>query len=177
MIEPADLILIAVMNNPRDLEIARCLGWYRIPLRFAPKVLAVDYLALYQTGSFAEEKWSIRYAARIRGVELVRRVDLFQDEPDHPRAMEEYFRLQLGSLEALPHPIAAGRYKRLTFLYTTGERILCAASIGELMVRNEERKTLWRSMRDRQADLPADPEPSLEYWRNAIDFFLEWNEN
>jgi hypothetical protein len=49
-IHPTSLILVAVLNNPRDLEIARLLGWYRIPLRSAPKVIAVDYLAFYQTG-------------------------------------------------------------------------------------------------------------------------------
>ena len=43
------LVLVAVMTDPRDLEIARLFGWYRIPLRTAPKVIAVDYLAFYQT--------------------------------------------------------------------------------------------------------------------------------
>lgn len=51
---PDALILIAVTPAPRDLEIARLLGWYRIPLRHAPKVLSVDYLAFYQTGRFGE---------------------------------------------------------------------------------------------------------------------------
>jgi len=31
MVEDADIILVAVMKDPRDLEIARVLGWYRIP--------------------------------------------------------------------------------------------------------------------------------------------------
>ncbi len=42
---PTALMLVAVMPSPRDLEIARVLGWYRIPLRFAPKIIQVDYLA------------------------------------------------------------------------------------------------------------------------------------
>ena len=29
----SDLVLVAVMPNQRDLEIARVLGWYRIPLK------------------------------------------------------------------------------------------------------------------------------------------------
>jgi hypothetical protein len=48
MLKPTDLILVAFLPSPRDLEIARLLGWYRIPLRTAPKVVAVDYLAFYQ---------------------------------------------------------------------------------------------------------------------------------
>ena len=44
-IKPSDLILVAIIPSVRDMEIARLLGWYRIPLRTAPKVIAVDYLA------------------------------------------------------------------------------------------------------------------------------------
>ena len=57
--KPTDLILVAFMSTPRDLEIARVLGWYRIPLRTAPKVVSVDYLAFYQPASFGKRKWLI----------------------------------------------------------------------------------------------------------------------
>ena len=43
--QPTDLVLVAVLNNKRDLEIARVLGWYRIPLKTAPKTVGVDWLA------------------------------------------------------------------------------------------------------------------------------------
>jgi len=42
----SDLVLVAVMPNQRDLEIARLLGWYRIPLKSAPKVISVELLSL-----------------------------------------------------------------------------------------------------------------------------------
>lgn len=48
------LVLVAILKEPRDIEIARMLGWYRIPLRSAPKVVAVDYLAFYQTGALGQ---------------------------------------------------------------------------------------------------------------------------
>ena len=48
------LILVAVMPSPRDLEIARVLGWYRIPFRYAPKIVYVDYIAFYQPSVFGE---------------------------------------------------------------------------------------------------------------------------
>ena len=115
------LILVAVMNQPQDLEIARVLGWYRIPLKTTPKVVAVDYLAFYQTGSFTENKWRIEYLAPVRGHELVTRAELFRDQPDHPRAQDLYYKLQLGPLEKLDAPIQAEKWKRITFFYTTGE--------------------------------------------------------
>jgi hypothetical protein len=146
---PSDLILVAFIPSPRDLEIARLLGWYRIPLRTAPKVVAVDYLAFYQPASFGEHKWLIEYLAPVRGHELLTRAELLQDEPDHPSAAEEYYKIQLGSLFEMPQPIRAARWKRVTFLYTTGEYLLRAETINDLVVHSEERKTLWRALRDR----------------------------
>jgi len=99
MLTPTSLILVCLLPSPRDLEIARLLGWYRIPFRSAPKVVAVDYLAFYQPGSFGELGGRIEYIAPVRGHELTTRAELLRDEPEHPRAGEEYFKLQLGPLE------------------------------------------------------------------------------
>jgi hypothetical protein len=166
---PTSLILVAVMNNPRDLEIARLLGWYRIPLRTAPKVVAVDYLVFYQTQAFGDEGGCIQYIASVRGHELTTRAELLRDEADHPRAREEYYKIQIGPLQPLPHPIRADAWRRVTFLYTTGEYLLAAQTINDLVVQSEERQTLWRALRERAsqsqtyaADLPAlDLEPEL----------------
>ena len=162
----SDLVLVAVMPNQRDLEIARVLGWYRIPLKSAPKVISVDYLAFYQTGAFPpEERWQIRWVAPILGHELTTRAELLHDQPNHPRAKEEYFKLQLGPLEELAQPIPAGSWKRITFFYTTMGRIWQAESLADLPVHDEERTVLWQSLRERAlkaneyqaADLPILP--------------------
>jgi hypothetical protein len=149
MIDPTALVLVAVVNNPRDLEIARVLGWYRIPLRTAPKVIAVDYLAFYQTGAFGDEKWRIQAIAPVRGHELTTRAELLRSEPDHPRANEEYYKIQLGPVEVLEHPILADTWHRITFLYTTGEYLLRASTINDLVVQSDERQLLWQALRER----------------------------
>ncbi len=146
---PASLVLVAVMTGPRDLEIARLFGWYRIPLRTAPKVIAVDYLAFYQTGAFQEAKWRIQYIAPVRGHELTTRGELLRDESDHPRAREEYYKIQIGSLEELPRIIHADKWRRITFFYTTGEYMQNAETINDLVVHSEERKILWNALRER----------------------------
>jgi len=148
-IETTSLVLVAVLNDPRDLEIARLLGWYRIPLRTAPKVIAVDYLAFYQTGAFGEQRWQIEHVAPVRGVELTTRFELLQDEIDHPRAKEEYYKIQLGPMESLRQPILAETWRRITFLYTTGEYLLNARTVNDLVVNSDERKTLWQALRER----------------------------
>jgi hypothetical protein len=169
--EATALVLVAFLPGPRDFEIARLLGWYRIPLRRAPKVINVDYLAFYQAGEFGEtHRWRIETIAAVRGHELARRADLLRDEADHPRAQEEYYKVQIGPVENLPRPILAGRWKRVTFLYTTGEHIQTASTLRDLVVRDEQRDILWKSLRERAlhsglyqpADLPELPlEPAL----------------
>lgn len=155
VLSPASLILVCLLPRPRDLEIARLLGWYRIPLRTAPKVIAVDYLAFYQPASFGERGGQIEYVAEVRGHELVRRAELLRDELDHPRAHEEYYKIQIGPLEALPQPIRAEKWRRLTFLYTTGEYLLQARTLNDLVIRSDERSTLWRSLRERAENAQA----------------------
>lgn len=172
MIEPQDLILIAIVNRQRDLEMARLLGWYRIPLRCAPKLVHVDVIAFYQTAEFNDEKWSVRYAARIQGVELTRRIELLNDEPDHPRAGEEYYKMQLGPLFTLPRPILADHWKRITFLYTTGEKLLSAETISDLDVPTHERQILWGALRDCHLQAVSTEYPSVSGWEEAIDLFL-----
>jgi hypothetical protein len=149
MLQPTSLVLVCLLPSPRDLEIARLLGWYRIPLRTAPKVVAVDYLAFYQPSAFAERGGQIEYIAEVRGHELTTRGELLKDEADHPRAKEEYYKIQIGGLEKLKEPIGADKWKRITFLYTTGEYLLRAKSLNDLVVDGDERQLLWHSLRER----------------------------
>lgn len=161
-IRDVSLVLVAVLPEPRDLEIARLLGWYRIPLRSAPRVIAVDFVAFYQTAAFGIEGSAINYAAALRGHELVTRAELFKDEPDHPHANHEYYRLQLGPLGRLPQTIPARKWRRITFFYTTGEYLLNAASVDDLIIQSgSERQHLWQSLRER-ASYTALPGESAE---------------
>ena len=143
------LVLVGLLPSPRDLEIARLLGWYRIPLRSAPKVVAVDYLAFYQPSAFGECGGQIELVAPVRGHELTTRAELLKDESDHPRAREEYYKIQLGALEKLAQPIVSEKWKRITFLYTTGEYLINARTLNDLVVDGDERLGLWRSLRER----------------------------
>ncbi len=169
MLKPTDLILVALLPSPRDLEIARLLGWYRIPLRTAPKVVAVDYLAFYQPSAFGERSGQIEFIAEVRGHELTTRGELLKDEADHPRVREEYFKIQLGGLEKLREPIKTDKWKRITFLYSTGEYLMNAKLMNDLVVQNEERQILWKNLRERaeneqlyKTDLPeADIPPEV----------------
>lgn len=189
MLTDTSLVLVCLMPTPRDMEIARLLGWYRIPLRTAPKVVAVDYLAFYQPSSFGDSAGEIEFIAPVTGHELTTRGDLLKDEADHPRAGDEYYKIQLGGLERLPRPIVADKWRRLTFLYTTGEYLGKAERLNDLVVNTDERVVLWRSLRERalnaqlyktnlpEPDLPPDvlvallgiKEPAAAYTVDDLD--------
>ena len=148
-LSPASLVMVCLLPTPRDLEIARLLGWYRIPLRTAPKVVAVDYLAFYQPASFGGHGGQIELVAPVRGHELTTRAELLKDEADHARAREEYYKIQIGALAKLARPIFSEKWKRITFLYTTGEYLIRARTLNDLVVDGDERVLLWRSLRER----------------------------
>jgi hypothetical protein len=128
----------------------------------------VDYLAFYQPAAFGDHGGLIEYVAPVQGHELTTRGELLKDEADHPRAKEEYYKIQLGALEKLHDPIHSEKWKRLTFLYTTGEYLLNAKLLDDLVVQNEEREILWKTLRERaeneqlykvnlsEADIPPD---------------------
>lgn len=167
-----DLVLVAVVPRAQDLEIARVLGWYRVPVRRAPKMLAVDWLALYQTARCGPGPAGIYAIAPVLGHELATRGELLRGEPDHPHAHEAYYKLQLGTLVALPRPLVDGVWARLTFLYTTGERLVTARTLRQLKITAPvERQALWRALRERassssvyRTDSTGDIDPSV--WKD-----------
>ncbi|MBS3750367.1 MAG: hypothetical protein KGY39_02555 [Anaerolineales bacterium] len=161
-LSPSSLILVAIMPEPRDMQYARVLGWYRIPVCTAPRILNVDYLAFYQPATFGDDRWRVERIAPVRGHELTRRIDLISEDPEHPRAHEEYYKVQLGPLQNLPEPILAGNWKRFTFLYTTGQYMRKARLLTDLTVRSSERKRLWKALRERS-------DQTSEYTADAAD--------
>ncbi len=141
-------VLVAVMNNLRDFEIARDQGWYRIPVDRAPRRLGADYLAFYQTKAFGAEAWAVNYYAPVLRVRLARRRDLLPGEPDHPRAGDAYHKIEIGPLQRLPRPIPSRRLRRITFICTTLQRLLSAEEINDLWLGSEEEERLWAAFRE-----------------------------
>lgn len=131
---PEDRVLVAYVPRPSDFDIVRRQGWYRIPQRYAPKGLNAEYLAFYFGSKFGEEKWAIHYYARRAGHELVRRRDLLPDEPDHPRADDIYYKVQVEDLRKLAQPIVSLRWRRVTFVHTTWDRFRDATEINDLFI-------------------------------------------
>jgi len=130
---PDDRVLVAIMNDQRDWALVQDEGWYRLPVKHAPPS-APDFgwLAFYFTKTFGENRWAIHYYAPIQGHELVTRRDLIPSETDHPRAGAWYYALQLGPLEPKLPPVVANRWRRVTFIVTSGDRFINAHEINDL---------------------------------------------
>jgi hypothetical protein len=48
----------------------------------------------------------------------------------------------------LPHPIISRKWRRLTFLVTTGERFQNAWELNDLVLSASEEDVVWRAIRD-----------------------------
>jgi len=130
---PEDKVLIAVINNMSDWRLVQSQRWYRLPTHHAPPGSPhFDWLAFYFTRRFGDNRWAVHYYAAIEGHELVTRKDLLPDQPDHPHAGHWYYRLQLGTLQHRIPPIISQRWRRITFIVTSGDRFMSANTIEQL---------------------------------------------
>ncbi|MGD8397335.1 MAG: hypothetical protein PVG11_00625 [Anaerolineae bacterium] len=134
---PEDRVLVAVITRPKDFEIARDPGWYRVPEKKAPRGIFAEYIAFYFTAALGEQAYAVHYYARRLGHELVTRRQLLPDEPDHPRVDERYYKLQLAPLQKREPPIVSQRWRRITFIHTTWDRFQAAEEINDLFADDE----------------------------------------
>ena len=145
---PRPDVLVAIMNNRHDFAIAGREHWYRIPCRSAPQALdSARWLAFYHTSDFGAAKWAVHFVARVHGIDRVLRRDLLPDEPNHSRADEPYFRVRIGPLEQLDHPVASARGRRVVFIPTTLTKLRAAHELNDLFHESPLEDRLWYALR------------------------------
>lgn len=134
-IYPDDRVLVAIVNNKNDWQRVLDERWYRIPVKHAPAGSPhFDWLAFYFTGQFGSDRWAVHFYARVLGHELHTRRELIPSEPDHRRAGDWYYQLQLGALQHKLPPVISDAWKRITFIVTTGDRFEMAQEIKDLFL-------------------------------------------
>ena len=135
---PEDRVLVAYLPRPSDFAIIQTDGWYRIPQKHVPKGLYAEYIAFYFGRHFGADKWAIHYYAPRLGHELTTRKTLLPHQPDHPRANDMYYKIQIAPLQKLERPIISLRWRRVTFIHTTWDRFTDAVEINDLFVEGGE---------------------------------------
>jgi hypothetical protein len=79
---------------------------------------------------------------------LAKRRDLIPSEPDHPRAGQWYYKLQLGPLEHKIPPVVSACWRRITFIATTGVRFMNAHEINELFEQESPTGQLYVKLKE-----------------------------
>ncbi|MCB0208170.1 MAG: hypothetical protein KDJ52_02500 [Anaerolineae bacterium] len=134
LIYPDDRVLVTIMNNLEDWRRVHDENWYRIPVKHAPEpVPNIDWIAFYQTKAFGGDRWAVHFYAKVLGHELLTRRDLIPTEANHKRANAWYYKLMLGPLHHKLPPIISERRRRITFIFTTGDRFEAAVEINDLL--------------------------------------------
>ncbi len=146
-VPPAQQVLVALMNNKRDFAIARDEHWYRIPVKSAPSAVVAHHIAFYQTKIFGDEGWAINYWTEIKGRRIVKRRDLFPNQPGHARADADYYCLELGELKKLSRPIFSARGRRIVFIPTTLKKFQNALEINDLFHESPLEDELWEAFK------------------------------
>jgi len=136
-------VLVVLVNNARDWETIQQEGWYRIPVKRAPRQVGAEYLAFFHTAAVDELKWGVHYYAPVESVHVAPRRQLLPDEQDHPRANDPYYCVKLGELARLDSPLPSRRLRRVTFIHTTLARLREAEDVSELWIKEPLRERLW----------------------------------
>jgi len=147
-------VLVALLNDLRDFELARDEHWYRIPVGSMDKWLKgcwpPKWLAFYQTVVFGGEGRAVNYYSRVAAVRKATRRQLFPDEPPGKKTDRLYYQLMLEPLIRLPRPILSRRPRWIIFIPTTWEKFQNAAEINDLYDDSPLEDRLWAELRRRQ---------------------------
>jgi very-short-patch-repair endonuclease len=170
-------VLVAIMNNPLDLVIARDQHWYRIPVRSVDNLLGERWpprwLAFYQTKIFGDEAYAVNYYARVLDIRQVFRRQLFPDEPqDDEKSQRRYYQLVLSPLQRLPQPILSRRWRRIVFIPTTWDKFVDAVEINDLYDESPLEDRLWAEFKRLKISAERREFVQVEQRLYALDFAL-----
>lgn len=140
-------VLVAILNHHSDLATLHKEGWYRIPARSVEKWLSKrwppKWLAWYQTKTFGNEAYAVRYFGEVLEIRSVRRFQLFPEYRNDPKADHPYYQLFVRSIQTLLQPIFSRRRRRIVFIPTNWEKFIKAAEINDLYDESPLEDRLW----------------------------------
>jgi very-short-patch-repair endonuclease len=146
-------VLIAYMPSGKDLSIALNKHWYRIPLTTQTipqnvKNKNVELIAFYQPKIFKEDGFAIRYYAEVKKIRIVKRKELFKDDPLNPKSENKYFKIIIDKLVRLPKSIISRRRRRILFITTTLDRFRKAEEINDLFYESPLEEKFWTEFKN-----------------------------
>jgi very-short-patch-repair endonuclease len=146
-------VLVAIMNSKSDFIIAQNYNWYRIPVKSAPLIVKnreIRFIAFYHTSKFEEEKFTIKWFAKVKQIIVVKRKELLPDIKYDLKAENEYYKIEFEPLCELPKEIISTRHRRLLFISTTIEKLLSAREINYLFNDSPLEDIMWAKFVEKQ---------------------------
>lgn len=144
--------LIAILKEMSDLTILKNEGWYRIPVKSAPKRWPPEWMAFYQPKLFGDDAYQIKYYGNVKDIRRVKRFDLFPNEISSIKAEQEYFQIFFDELLERPTPIISVRPRRIVFIPTTRVKFDDASIINDLFDDSPLEDKLWMELKRRTID-------------------------
>ncbi|MGB5962741.1 MAG: DUF559 domain-containing protein [Coleofasciculaceae cyanobacterium] len=169
-------VLVAIMKERQDMDIARNQHWYRIPVTSIKNHLLrrwpPQWLAFYQPKVFGNEAFAVKYYASVEKIQEVLRCELFPDAPKDKKSRQRYYKIELSPLECLPQPILSRRLRRIVFIATTKEKLLNAVEINDLWDESPLEDRLWAQLK--QLEINAERQEFVKVKKNtyALDFAI-----
>lgn len=122
---------MGVLKSKNDLRILLKDLWYRIPVAHLPRK-KFKYIAFYQPAVFGRKGKRIEYYARVSSTKIVKRILLLPKEQSHPRAQDDYLKVEFKEIKKLPQAIKNIIPRRISFGFTDLKTLLAAQDILEL---------------------------------------------
>lgn len=169
-------LLVAILNDQRDFELAHDQHWYRIPCDKAEKWIGgrwpPQWLAFYQTKVFGPQSHSVVWYAEVRGLRRVRRCELFPDQQRTWKSQRYYYQLLLDPLQRRSDPILSRRYRRIVFIPTTCEKFHSASEINDLFDDSPLEDRLWLEFKRLKIAAERQEFIGLDNEHAALDFAI-----
>lgn len=144
--------LVGIVPRKNLWDIIQKERWYHIPIDSAPKnVEFVEYIGFYFPKVFGKEMcYKVIYYAKVKKIEIVKRIELFPEEKNHPRVNNDYFKFYLSEIKELPKPIPSLRWRRIVHIPTTLEKLLKSEEINDLYDTSLIEEKMYSEMKKRK---------------------------
>lgn len=159
-------VLVAIINNKKDFALLQNELWYRIPVKSAPENIKSNdakIIAFYQTATFKDEKWQVKWYGHIKRKTEVIGHQLFPNDPKKiGKANKRYYKIELEGLEQLQKPIPCRLGRKIVFIQTTKTKFLSATEINYLFNESPLEDTFFNALNteripsERQYEIPID---------------------
>jgi very-short-patch-repair endonuclease len=169
-------VLVAILNNKHDFNVAYEQHWYRIPVSSVKNLLRdrwpPQWMAFYQTKIFGPEAFAINYYAQVLDIRQVHRQQLFPGEPGSAKSNRRYYQLFLSSLQPLLKPIFSRRLRRIVFIPTTTDKFFNASEINDLYDESPLEDKLWAELKRLQIQAERQELIKLSDHNYMLDFAI-----